>query len=802
MARNRKSKARVPEKAKEEQEEPSDEEPELEESSGDDDDSVYDSEDGLHYANAEESEDEFEDQGSSDEDEDRLEKQRNDDDSDDEIAVNYEKQPRSWSQPVSGAKRLTAGEEKKLATWMHADDISSDEDDEEGTGNRIGKVPLHWYDEYDHIGYDSHGSKIAKSVSGQGDLIDQALVHQENMAKGKFVVHDMLNDRNVELSQRQLELIRRVQAGAYAHPEHDATPDYIDYFSGVDPEISGLNADRYKPKSRFQPDPYEKLQVEKMLEKLKRGQINMDYLTGKIRDMNEANRSSDPNKPYELWKGDEEDLLSMRKGPQHIAAPKVPPPGHAESYIPPDEYLPTEKELEEWKEMDPKDRPHGHLIPQKHANLRSVGAYKHSVQEAFERCLDLYLCPRVMKRKLNIDPESLVPRLPNASDLKPFPTAKCIEYITPYEGEEPPSIRCITTSPDGQFMASGATDGIVRLWEVQTGRLLRSWDLGKLVASLQVKNEDDSTVAKPVVSVEWNPNRAHHCLLAAVGAYVVVLATGTAGRNDAELTKALLTAASQGGKVTNEKASKAVKWHAVELEKQESITEASKGFIGPICVLCTNKEVSCARWQAKGDYFVSVSPKAGSAAVLIHQLSKGNSQQPFSKSKGEAQLACFHPNKPFLFVATQQHVRIYHLVKQSMAKRLISGCRWISSLDVHPTGDHLIVGSLDRRVIWFDLDLSNTPYRTLKYHERAIRCCRYHGRYPLMTSASDDGTVHVFHSMVYSDLMRNPMIVPVKILRGHTITKKLGVLAAVFHPTQPWLFTGGSDGKLFLWQDI
>lgn len=71
-----------------------------------------------------------------------------------------------------------------------------------------------------------------------------------------------------------------------------------------------------------------------------------------------------------------------------------------------------------------------------------------------------------------------------------------------------------------------------------------------------------------------------------------------------------------------------------------------------------------------------------------------------------------------------------------------------------------------------------------------------------MASASDDGTVHVFHSMVYSDLMRNPLIVPVKILRGHSVNKKFGVLTIAFHPTQPWIFSGGSDGKIILYQDI
>ena len=814
--------------------------------------SVYDSEDdGAYYHHAnDDDDDDFEDQGSSDDDEDRLERQRLEEDSDeDDIAISYEKVPRSWKIEVqrnSSTKRRAAGsdDDKKpaanaaasipsaAAKLMHTDDLSSDDDDEEGTGNRIGRVPIHWYDEYDHIGYDVHGSKVEKSASASGaggDRIDQALAMQDNRAQGKFVVHDVLNDTNVELSARQVQLIRRMQASAVAHPEHEANPDYVDYFSGVNPEISGINSNRYEPKARFQPSQWEKLQVERLLDRLARGKINMDYLTGKIKDMNDANRKGeeDPSKPFLLWTGDEEDELNMRKGPQHIAAPKREPPGHAESYIPPDEYLPTEEEKKQWEDMEVKDRPHGLLVPKKFPNLRSVGAYEHSVRETFERCLDLYLCPRVLKRRLNIDPESLVPRLPRANDLRPFPTAKCMEYKTPYDESDenaagPPVIRCVTPSPNGQFMASGASDGFVRLWEVETGRLLQSWNLSKISTDLDVESapavassedaavdaapetdEGTTNIVKPVVRLEWNPNRSHHCLLAAVGKCVVVIATGTAGENDAEITAALLLSATQGGNVTNPLASKAVKWNALKQEANASaISSKSQGPLGPVCALQTNREVADVRWQAKGDYFVSVSPKAQASAVLIHQLSRGNSQRPFSKAKGEAQLACFHPNKPFLFVASQQHVRIYHLVKQCMVKRLISGCRWISSLDVHPTGDHLIVGSLDRRAIWFDLDLSSTPYKTLKYHERALRACRYHGRYPLMATASDDGVVHAFHSMVYSDLMRNPLIVPVKILRGHTVTKKLGVLALCFHPTQPWVFTAGADGRIFLYQDI
>ena len=72
-----------------------------------------------------------------------------------------------------------------------------------------------------------------------------------------------------------------------------------------------------------------------------------------------------------------------------------------------------------------------------------------SGKPSLERCLDLYLCPRAMKRRLNIDPESLVPSIPKAADLRPFPTARAVHYETPHgDGTDPPMVRCLAVSPD------------------------------------------------------------------------------------------------------------------------------------------------------------------------------------------------------------------------------------------------------------------------------------------------------------------------------------------------------------------
>ena len=85
------------------------------------------------------------------------------------------------------------------------------------------------------------------------------------------------------------------------------------------------------------------------------------------------------------------------------------------------------------------------------------------------------------------------------------------------------------------------------------------------------------------------------------------------------------------------------------------------------------------------------------SACRVFQLSKGKTQCPFTRTPGTVQSLSFHPSRPFLFVATQTAVKVYHLIEQRMVKKLMSGCKWISSIDMHPSGDHVIIGSYDRR---------------------------------------------------------------------------------------------------------
>ncbi len=203
-------------------------------------------------------------------------------------------------------------------------------------------------------------------------------------------------------------------------------------------------------------------------------------------------------------------------------------------------------------------------------------------------------------------------------------------------------------------------------------------------------------------------------------------------------------------------------------------------------------------WHAKGDYFSSCDSAATGSSVLIHRLSQQQSQAPLSKTKGDVQGVLFHPTKPFFFVSTKQNIRVYNLVKSELVKKLLFGGKWISSLALHPSGDHLICGSFDCKVSWFDLDLSSKPYNTVKYHKMAVRSVAFHQRYPLFASGSDEGKLHVFHGRVYNDLVTNALIVPVKIIDAHEPHGGVGVLGVTWHPQQPWLFSAGADKEIHM----
>ncbi|KAG8815134.1 Ribosome biogenesis protein erb1 [Serendipita sp. 399] len=642
----------------------------------------------------------------------------------------------------------------------------------EDAPNRVGNIPMHWYDDMPHIGYDINGKKVLRPA--KGDELDKFLNTVEN-PESWTSAYDKNMQMDKPLTTEELDIIRRLYTGENPDAGYDPYEPTVEWFTGKGKEeIMPLSA-APEPKRRFVPSKWENQKIMKIVRAIRQGRIV-------------------PNKPKTLDDRPQFYSLWETPGPDHPApapAPKPRLPTNAESYNPPEEYLPTEEEKKEWEDQDQEDRERD-FLPQKHSALRLVPAYPEFIKNRFDRLLDLYLAPRIQRRRLNIDPDSLIPTLPSPQSLRPFPT-----YLSLYQRHHTSRTRCLSVSPNDEWVVSGDENGVISLWEVLTGHEAARWSFEKKVGS-----------------VTWCPRKDVSYFVVGLEEEIVFMSPPFTKGTVSSATKTLFDPEASSGNANGAAGSSSaasastVSWTGTPRGTKSVSSSTQASAVITMSVLQS----------------VRLPPVAGSgtgqSSVWIHQVSKQHSQAPFKNVKGTVQKTMFHPIKPHFFVATQRYVRVYDLAAQQLLKTYLTGIKWISSLDVHPSGDHFIVGGYDKKLCWFDLELSDKPYKVLRYHTRAIRALAFHPTFPLFVSCADDGSIQVFHARVYNDLMSDPLIVPLKILRGttaastagsgvggdtnhgrgvHEVVDGLGVLDVQWCHSRPWLVSAGADGTVAVW---
>ena len=488
----------------------------------------------------------------------------------------------STSQESSGKSGKKANNKRSASPQPSSskDEYEVDSSDEEDLRNTIGNVPIEWYDNYPHLGYDVNGKRVYKPV--REDQLDYFLKKMDDPTFWR-TVKDRMTGQNVVLSDADMDLISRLEKGKIPDPNMDPYPKFEDLYSH-EVMIHPLTA-RPESKKSFIPSLHEKALVGRMVHLIKSGVYAKCWKPKK----------EDGPRYYNLWKDDEDHSL-VRRLRSYIPAPKMKLPGHEESYNPPEEYLFTPEEEAEWHNQDPEDRKLN-FIPRKYSSLRQVPGYSEFVQERFERCLDLYLCPRQRKMRMNVNPDDLIPELPKPKDLHPFP-AFCSVIYKGHAGH----VRSVSMEDIGQFFASGSDDGTVRVWETLTGRCFNTIHFDA-----------------PVKWVQWCPNPAIALLAVAAGRYVHFVNPGAGDKVVLDNTDVILESlpesegTSKGGP----------EWSVVtdeSLRKQGHRLRVHHKF-----------DVAQVSWHAKGDYLAVLYGSGSTTSLIIHQLSLRRSQVSFLK---------------------------------------------------------------------------------------------------------------------------------------------------------------------------
>ncbi|RNF10615.1 ribosome biogenesis protein ERB1 [Trypanosoma rangeli] len=681
----------------------------------------------------------------------------------------------------------------RLGTTQKLDESDSSED--EATLNRVGDIPLEWYKDEAHFGYDVEGRKLMKSERSALERLLEA-TDDPNALR---TIYDALHDENKKLSNADLQMIFNLQRNRTPNANYNMYADVVTDSVEFDPLNHPLARAGGPSKKKFVPAQHDMKVIEKMVRRMMKAEGN------KTDEKEEAL----PDESLVVWDDSKVEMEAHAKFKyqNRVPKPKVPPPGTYESYRPPPEYLPSDKARQRFARLRQIDRKE-YFLPQAFDALRHVPFYHHTIQDRYQRCLDLALFPRAQRTRLVVDPSKLLPELPDPKDLRPYPERLSFQY----KGHTA-TVRSVSVSPNGQFLATGCDDHLVRVYEVMTGRLMKRYDMGGPVQQVEfcpVKALNILAVAVEYSLVFIVPTFAAHQV---VNEHTIryLRAPGSALRQSTENHILGGEASLGGGGITQTTLDKDESAHRLlhdlhdmeEREKRAEFVDASaqERSAGIVVKIALHGKVKRFTFHARGDYLCALCPKdhVKYRQTVMLQLSKRKVFCPFRKFSEIVTDCKFHPREPLFFLATTNSVRVYNLMAHRLQRRYKAPGGITTCLSVHTEGDNFLVGDTTSHTQWYDCDFSDKPYKRMRSHKGVVNAVAFHtntNAYPLFASGASDGQVHVFHGMVYDDYNKNPLLVPVKILKH-----RRGVYAIAWHPILPWVFTATEDGIVSAWTE-
>ena len=657
--------------------------------------------------------------------------------------------PKSKSQPKKSKDKNKSKSKEKNQNILHKkqkriETGSSDDSSDEEVLVRTGDVPENWYDGYEHVGYDINSKKVIKN--DQEDEIEK-FIKKANDKNWWREIYDSKNNSSVYLSDKDLEIINRIRKGKFANKkvgEEDYFEDDLPY------QIHPLS-NHLPSKKNFYFSKNEQKTINRLVYLYKNGLMPMEK------------PKKQENKLFDIWEYENEaDLTAYRPG-FGFTAPKRELPDNEESY---------------------------NNTEDKEGILRRIPRYDNLIEEELERCCDLFLSARTIKKKLDLKENEILPDLPKPEELKPFPTKECIVY----KGHES-SIRALCCDPNGNVLISADNGNFVFFWDIPTAKIITKFDLKEKVRNIKINKFLHLVVICTVTHIFFilprylekkYKNEVNDIIKNKI--YPKIEENSIKNKNNEEKKK----------EETEEEKNRTINDSFVWKIPKKNSKKEKQGIL--FYMKWTQGIIKDIVWHNKGDYFGTISKNMqGKTQVFIHSLTKMTHQLPISHIKGNANCISFHPNKPLFIVATNSNIFMYNLQKQELIRKFISNLNTIHRISLHKNGNDLIAGDKSGKVAWFQLELSSKPFKLMDYHQDKIKAIDYNNNYPLFLSCSRNGKLLVYHGKVYDEELIDPLIVPLKVLKTNNTEGSNSFTCACFHPKQIWIFSGGEDGKIRLW---
>lgn len=351
--------------------------------------------------------------------------------------------------------------------------------------------------------------------------------------------------------------------------------------------------------------------------------------------------------------------------------------------------------------------------------------------------------------------------------------------------------------PDGLRLASGA-DKSVKIWEVESGKLLHDFKFAAVLRGLDFSPDGKSLAvaegqkirlwdleaggeprafdaATPVNDIAFSGDGKW---LAVGGLGVVKVfdaATGAEGR---------AWAAHPRRRVASLAFSQDGRWLATGGgDRTARVWEFETGrevgaFVGP------HREVTSVAFSPDGKSLATAS--RSNRVCIIWDVETGKAWRRALLHRKAVKSAAFHPNGRWLLTASED--RVVTLWDAEAAKLLRPYHGFINesrSVEFSGDGRWLVIGNSDGTVRWWDL-LQGKVSRTLQSGQKAVRDVAFNEDGRLLAAVGSDGSARFYEVSTGREL---------KVLSGHT-----GPITCVeFSRDGRWAATGSEDGTVRVW---
>ena len=311
-------------------------------------------------------------------------------------------------------------------------DYSSDSSDEDMLV-RTGDIPRKWYKDFDHLGYSQDGKKVEKQ--GEKDEIEKFLLKARDKDWWRNITDEM-NNKTVYLSDKDLEIIRRIKSGLYAS---EKVKDDEEYFErDISYQQYPLSSHSIS-KRAFLPSLNERKQINRLARLIEDGIIQIK------KEKERYNFFSDLS---DIWKYENSTDYHPSQG---FKMPKPDAPDNDISY----------------NFNDPE------------ATLRKIPRYEKLIEDQYDRLNDIYQSVRVIRKKQELNENDILPSVPSPEELKPFPTKDNITHKN-----HGTVIEAIAVDQSGDFVFTGDTAGFIYFSDLITSKVLLEVHLDDRIMSI------------------------------------------------------------------------------------------------------------------------------------------------------------------------------------------------------------------------------------------------------------------------------------------------------------------------------